>query len=535
VLAVLAVGAALAASCKGPDGGGVESEGDSGEAEGDGDGDGDGESGESGDGESGDGDGETKFDLGGPSDAGGGDGDICKVDEDDDALGTCDEIAPPDSFEPALQWEGVGEPGEPDSIVTPLVANLTDDNDDGEIDLCDIPDVLVVASPDWYIHGHMLLMDGATGAVHFQFSEISDWAVTPAIGDIDADGIPEIVGAVQSGGRKLAAWEHDGTLKWTASAQIPGEFAVGLADLDADGDVEVYVGAQVYDHQGQLLWTAGDTPTPWAATTAADLDDDGELEIVLGKSAWRNDGSMLWTNGQMPPSQPQVADLDDDGLPEVLLLTGGSGGMAILEHDGTLKLGPTNPTGDFDWRRPAAIHDLDGDDLAEVAVSSNNNYGAYEGIDLATMWTAQVSDQSGLASGTAFDFLGDAVAEAIYGDESTLYVFDGDGQVLLSQLRSSGTLIEYPVVADVDNDGSSEIIVVSNEAFGQQSPLIQVIKDAEDRWIQARRIWNQHTYHVTNVREDGTIPQLEKQHWHELNTFRTNAQIQGGGVCKPEG
>ena len=65
------------------------------------------------------------------------------------------------------------------------------------------------------------------------------------------------------------------------------------------------------------------------------------------------------------------------------------------------------------------------------------------------------------------------------------------------------------------------------------SPTVQVIRDRQDRWIQARRIWNQHTYHVTNVREDGTIPQYEKNSWEQLNTFRTNAQISGSGVCQP--
>ncbi len=63
--------------------------------------------------------------------------------------------------------------------------------------------------------------------------------------------------------------------------------------------------------------------------------------------------------------------------------------------------------------------------------------------------------------------------------------------------------------------------------------MLQVIRDAEDRWVPARRIWNQHTYHVTNVREDGTIPPQEPKHWDLLNTFRTQAQIDGGGVCKP--
>ena len=38
---------------------------------------------------------------------------------------------------------------------------------------------------------------------------------------------------------------------------------------------------------------------------------------------------------------------------------------------------------------------------------------------------------------------------------------------------------------------------------------------------------------MTNVREDGTIPQFEKPSWKGLNTYRTNAQIEGAGVCKP--
>jgi hypothetical protein len=110
------------------------------------------------------------------------------------------------------------------------------------------------------------------------------------------------------------------------------------------------------------------------------------------------------------------------------------------------------------------------------------------------------------------------------------------GTPLLEVDRSSGTLIEYPSVADVDNDGAAEVLVVSNKNFdGEQlTPTLQVIRDAEDRWIQARRIWNQHTYHVTNVNEDGTIPDVEPPSWQLLNTYRTNSQIEGGGVCDPE-
>ena len=186
------------------------------------------------------------------------------------------------------------------------------------------------------------------------------------------------------------------------------------------------------------------------------------------------------------------------------------------------------------WLRPATIHDFDGSGRAQYATSSGTYYTSYS-ADASIRWSSQVSDLSGAAAGTAFDFLGDGTAEAMYGDEHNLYVFGDHGQVLLTMPRTSGTAIEYPVVADIDNDGSAEIVVVSNGlgVTGPVSPTVQVIRDKMDRWIQARRIWNQHTYHVTNVREDGTIPAKMGKSWQLLNTFRTNAEIQGGSDCAP--
>ncbi len=232
------------------------------------------------------------------------------------------------------------------------------------------------------------------------------------------------------------------------------------------------------------------------------------------------------------PGQPAIGDLDDDGQPEILVAH--SKGISLLQHDGTIVFATQNFTGDSDWRRPATIHDLDGDSVSEFAVSSSQHYTSFEG-DGTMNWSANVADFSGLASGTAFDFLGDGIAEAIYGDESNLWVFDGQtGATVLSAPRGSITIVEYPVVADVDNDGAAEIVVVTNH--NDNHPTVQVFRDAEERWIRARRIWNQHTYHVTNVREDGTIPQVEPKHWELLNTFRTQAQIAGsGGICQPEG
>ena len=460
----------------------------------------------------------------------------CEVVDDMDAVGECGKSAPPDSFEPEVQWTWTGAT-DPYSIVAPLVANLTDDNNDGSIDLCDIPDVLVVSSTSSGVPGvlgHAYVLDGETGTEHFQIPTPVDHTVTPAIGDIDDDGLPEIVTAIGNG--FLVAFEHDGTLKWTGDDPWGDVYsgAIALADLDNDGDVEIIAANFVADHNGERVWTAPQVAGNWSATAAADLDGDGALEVVLGNAAYHADGTPYYSNPSVQPGYPQIANLDDDPQPEVIVMNGN--GISMLEHDGTTKFLDQRPTGDpvgfTGWLRPATVHDFDGDQVAEFAVSSANHYTVYEG-DASIVWSAIVSDQSGIAAGTAFDFLGDGIAEAMYADETTMFVFDGAGVPLLMTPRTSGTLSEYPVVADIDNDGSAEIVVVSNQFIGMASPTVQVIRDVDDRWIQARRIWNQHTYHVTNVREDGTIPQHEPPHYEQLNTFRTNAQIEGGSVCMP--
>jgi outer membrane protein assembly factor BamB len=478
-------------------------------------------------------DGMTKFDILGPPDEGGVPPPSCKVVDDMDAVGDCISKAPPESFEPEVQWGFWGEDGNSQAMSTPLVANLTDDNDDGEIDLCDVPDVVVglfAMYGQW--GGPLYALDGETGEMMWKSPIPVATTFTPVLGDIDDDGVPEIVAVTTQD--QLVAFDSDGSLLWQGDVWPNSHGSLSMADVDNDGTPEIIGGNLLFDVDGSIEQTLPGNDPLYAATTAHDFDDDGDLEIILGNSAYHHDGGLLWSTN-LPDGFPQVADLDDDGLPEVLLTN--TQGLSVIEHDGTVKYQDLRPTGDNAggdiWRRPACIHDFDGDGAPEYAMSSRNHFTAYE-ADGSILWSANVLDASGIAAGTAFDFLGDAVAEAMYADEHSMYVFDGAGAELLDVPRSSGTIVEYPTVADIDNDGSAEILIVSNTNWGNQTaPAIQAVRDVEDRWIQARRIWNQHAYHVTNVREDGTIPQFEQPHWELLNTFRTNAQIEAGGVCKP--
>lgn len=68
----------------------------------------------------------------------------------------------------------------------------------------------------------------------------------------------------------------------------------------------------------------------------------------------------------------------------------------------------------------------------------------------------------------------------------------------------SGTLREFPLVADVDNDGHADIVAVSNgyssiTCDGTKQRGIRVFGDSEGNWVRTRRVWNQHAYSVTKT------------------------------------
>ena len=486
------------------------------------------------------GDGGTKLDVGSPGDGGGPVGDLCSVDPDGlNAPLDCEEKYLAPSFDPVVEWSWDPVDSDPaladwyGSGSTPLVANLTDDNGDGVVDLCDTPDIVTIVSNVAELDRDALaILDGATGTLLYWHEHLPFmYRSHGAIGDIDDDGEPELVMPTADG---VVALEVDGTIIWE-NPDCATNAPIGLADLDADGDVEILVGSSVCDEDEELFWMSG---PGGRVSTAADLDGDGDLEVIFASSAYHHDGTPYFEYSYdelKGVSYPAVVDIDDDGLPEIVGM--GIFEMWILEHDGTMKVGPMLPTGGspelyaVSW--PSALDDLDGDGRLSITQIASDAADASVAVavgldDVVVQWTTEVHDNSGSAGATAFDFLGDNSSEVIIADEQRLMIMDGsDGTLLLEWPRQSKTLIEYASVADVDNDGSAEIVVPSdNDGFGdaQAAPTIQVVGEQDDGWVGARRIWNQWDYHITNVREDGTIPQVEPKNWQTFNNVRVNAQ-----------
>lgn len=452
-------------------------------------------------------------------------------------------------------WQGVSsEPTYKRLLVTPAVA---------DIDLDMIPDVVFSAYDDGCSgDGILTAIDGATG--------VEKWAVTdpqyrvecsahPAIGNLDSDPELEVV-AIAEGTGGILAFDHDGSFLWRydmGSADDRHDLsALSLADVNSDGTTEVILGGLVVNHDGTTLvdhgmlglnWTDGSSPI----STVADLDGDGVMELIGGGRVLRLDGTVVWEDfSGSRDGYPAVADFFGDGQPDIVSIR--TGEARIYEAlTGTLLFGPIAIPGGGRGG-PPTVADFDGDGNPEFSTAGNGKYAVYDpdcqgAPDAAfcpsqrtdgILWDIDVQDLSSNATGSSvFDFEEDGRAEVIYNDECSLYVLDGvTGNILLQRANSSRTGTENPIVVDVDGDNNSEIVVPANDdQLGRDGCAtgtfgLFAFGDPNDNWVRTRRVWNQHSYHVTNIQGDGGIPMLEPTNWldPDLNNFRQN--VQGEGV-----
>jgi hypothetical protein len=459
---------------------------------------------------------------------------------------------PVGEFEPVLEWSWTGstiQPTHNQVINTPLVIDLEKDG---------TPDVVIVTSSGFSEDGpaYLRALDGKTGqekwdasaGVYLAANRVAPRSV-PAVGDIDGDGLVDIVALKMGGG--LIAFEHDGSLKWTSKNQNGTAYnatfassAVSLADLEGDGSVEIIAAGVVLESNGTVRFAngtlAGSNGGYGAVSIVADVDGDGKQEIVTGRRAFRSDGTTLWDN-TLADGYAAIADLDGDGKPELVVVASDT----VRVHDAATgaqlaSLGmPGNGAGG-----PPTIAQFDGVGGQDFAAANGSAYSVYTydaaAKQISVLWTQTTQDQTSNRTGsTVFDFEGDGKAEVVYNDECFLRVYGGqDGQVLFAIENSSATIHEYPVVADLDGDNNTEIIVGANDAghkggsvtcpYGAANARhgVFVYGDKLGRWVRTRRLWNQHAYHVTNINNDGSIPSPEPASWgpQGFNNYRQSTQ-----------
>jgi hypothetical protein len=450
----------------------------------------------------------------------------------------------PGLFDPRLKWawDGTGAPHPEFSRVmsAPAAGRLLDTNGDGIINAADMPVLCFAAYANRNYEGEGVIrcLRGDSGqlALSIRDPAVISGATSIALADLDGDGQPEIVAATVD--KRVIAFRNTGQRMWlsqpTASRYAP-EAAVTIADLEGNGSPNIIFMGSIFSASGTFLWrsSGGETGSSYASDRqyvsvpiAADLDGVGKQDVIFGAAVYRADGSLKWRRHD---GYAAVADLDRDGRPEIVVVYDRS--LYAYTADGTQlwRVGLSTAIGGG----PPTIGDFDGDGVPEIGVSGTSSYAVFR-ADGSRLWQKSAFDASGITGSTVFDFDGDGRPEVLYADEQVFRVFDGaTGIERISLPNGSGTIVEYPIVADLDADGQAEMVVVANDLFSSRSPNgIRVFAGSE--WVGSRSVWNQHAYHIDNINDDLTVPRVPVQSWKTHNTFRLNKRVDGDPRAVPD-
>lgn len=477
------------------------------------------------------------------------------------------------TFTPTLKFAWGGKttsPYESDVMMTPIVVQLDDDDCDGKITERDIPEIVFTtfSSGQYTKNGTLRAISIVNGTIIEKWTLAGKiWASSElAAGNFDGNPGNEIVGVVldTDGLLRLQAVKADGTVLWKTTETVTGRFP-SIADLDGDGLPEIIMSGKVFNGKTGALKVSVNIGN----SVVADINGDGKLDLVGATKAYSATGTLIVDSGLTSGALSAVADLDGDGKPEVITVSSSDHVMHIWRYDaaavgkykifrqnininGTLNpnLCPSGSAGRTTGGGAPTVADFNGDGTPDVALAGGVGYAVFDGKKLMNsavsnqntfLWVKQTQDCSSAVTGSSlFDFNGDGKAEVLYGDELRFRIYEGaTGTVLYETCNTTGTLYEYPVVADVDNDGQADIVVASNayaySCDGTKQSGIRIFGSKNNDWVRTRRVWNQHSYHITNVNEDGSIPKNELPNWTQpgLNNFRINKQP-GGEFSAPD-
>ncbi len=316
------------------------------------------------------------------------------------------------------------------------------------------------------------------GSTHDRITKILS---SPAVGDLDNDGFPEIV----VGTNEEYSGENDGFHADSILLEVLTSAGVDLGDFKLDTGSRVYT----LHHDGNLH-AGGPFRAGWPV----------KMPMIVG--------GLLPTVAAGTPGSPALADLDGTGKLTVAIF-GAVGPILLYDADGKPTLGsvagsPRSLAVDFPMSFPlvpatagspdapffgalgsGAFGDLDGDGepeyvaptggiraLIDVAAPGSQEFGDHQ----VTAWNPRtgavlpafprvMDDMQFLSSPGLADVDGDGKAEVLQGSGAYLLrAYRSDGATPASWPKfTHGWLIPSPTAGDVDGDGKIEVVAATRE------------------------------------------------------------------------
>ena len=441
--------------------------------------------------------------------------------------------APPGGFTPIVEWDyGAGS----GCLSLPVVADIDQDG---------MPDVLVNITDLFGGAGTLVALRGdGSGPLWTQPNAKMGYGSPPAVADVDGDGSPDIIivrdnGNFESGGDYTAVmYDSDGNEVWESEHFVQLDFdyatAPSISDMDHDGSPEIILGRVILNADGSTRGVGdygrgsygitdvfGFTISESSVSAVTDLDLDGVEEVITGNAFYGPDGELLWYDPSQDDAMIGIANLDGD--PEGEVVGSSYNTVRAIDTDGTIMWGPlTIPSANI--LSVPTIGDIDGDGEVEIIVAGGNLLVALN-ADGSTLWEAKVHDESGATGASIFDFEGDGEPEVVYIDEMQMIAFAGATGAIkfYSGEHASNTMMDYPVIADVDADDQAEILVCHN-GF---STAMSVYGDQDESWMPARKLWNQHPYGISNISDDLSVPVTAVPNFVDSNTWHSAIATNG--------
>lgn len=489
---------------------------------------------------------------------------------------------------PVLKWDWNSQlSSSPDSqwptsnqvMSSPMVADL---NGDGRPEV--VFSTFSVTSKDHYSdssgssyrrNGVLRIVDGRTGknlkSVGVQ-SHAPDGSYSPLLIDLDGDGKVEILylkyitynSSSVAQPRVLVALNHDGSLRWTHSLGVffsTSSHGLTASDANNDGIVDILA--------GPALITEGTNKKPkelWRLSNSTSQNETvfSALDPTRPRNGYLITNTGVYFNGVEKYSFAKTASglAVGDIYPErygLEIVTTSSSYLAVysgLTGDviKSIDLSSYNDLKCNDGAvggGPPSVGDFDGDSSTlEIAVSTGRHLTIFD-KNLVPKFKFVTQDCSSKVTGlTSYDLNGDLKAEVLYADEEYFRIYEIQNGALREVhkiVNPSGTLYEYPVVADIEGNFTAELILASNNyAVGSFYKDAHELKDAAEAlattgvrafqsagdqgWMPTRPLWNQYSFHPDQFNDDAQFVPFASL---DPKIFRRNNQ--GAGVelkCK---